>query len=229
MLEQFPQVRESFSRAVRLVSTARMREAALAGLIDTNEEADELAEIEGATSRRLVAQTRGVEGLSANSLISGRPNQGFINAAFVYAQPRSPNRFNGTSRGAWYAALETETAIAEVGHHMTRHFSEVSNFEGVVEYAELFADFIGLFADLRGAAAAECLYPNSKVGYPAGNLLAEEAIAADLNGIIYPSVRHAGGTCLAVLWPHAVQDVTQGGVYRLTWSGTPNYKVEQIA
>ncbi|MFZ3482125.1 RES family NAD+ phosphorylase [Sphingomonas sp. 3-13AW] len=228
MLEQFPQVSESFPRTVRLVSTARLREAAMSGLIDTDEEADELAEIEGATSRRLVAQSRGVEGLSSGSLIAGRPNQGFINAAFVYAQPRSPNRFNGTSRGAWYAALDTETAIAEVGHHMTHHFSEVSSFEGVVEYAELFADFIGAFVDLRGATA-ECLDPNPKIGYPAGNLLAEEAMAADVNGIIYPSVRRPGGTCLAVLWPHAVQNVTQGAVYRLIWAGTPNYSVERVA
>jgi hypothetical protein len=93
---------------------------------------------------------------------------------------------------------------------MTHHFSEVSSFEGAAEYAELFADFIGAFVDLRGADGAECLDPNPRVGYPAGNLMAEEAMAADLNGIIYPSVRRPGGTCLAALWPHAVQKCDSG-------------------
>jgi hypothetical protein len=32
-------------------------------------------------------------------------------------------------------------------------------------------------------------------------------------------VRHGGGVCIAALWPHVVQSVAQGAVYRLTWSG----------
>jgi hypothetical protein len=32
-------------------------------------------------------------------------------------------------------------------------------------------------------------------------------------------VRHRGGTCIVALWPHAVQSVAQGDIYRVTWAG----------
>ena len=70
--------------------------------------------------------------------------------------------------------------------------------------------------------------PDPAVGYPAGNAIAAMARAEGHNGIIYPSVRHAGGTCIAALWPNVVQSVVQGAMYRLTWSGTPNYAWESL-
>lgn len=232
MLERFTISRDALPRTIRLVTTARLRAAVLAGLVDTDVEMDELAEIEGATSHRLIAEDRGVVGIPANTLIHGKPNKGFVNAAFAYAPPRNTNRFNGTDRGGWYAALEVETAIAEVGHHLTSHLAslgEAGVFETTVFYAELYADFIGEFVDLRGAVGAECLDPDPRVGYTAGNILADEAMARDLTGIIYPSVRRPEGINLAALWPHAVQSVTQGGVWRLRWSGSPRYDVDRAA
>ena len=39
-------------------------------------------------------------------------------------------------------------------------------------------------------------------------------------------VRHPDGTCIAALWPNVVQSVTQGAMYRLTWSGSPEFTWE---
>lgn len=115
-------------------------------------------------------------------------------AAPGYVEGISPsdlNRFNGPGRGAWYAALAQETAIAEVE-----------------------------FVDLRGLAPAPaCLDPDPARGYVAGNAVAAAARAAGYNGIVYPSARHLGGTCLVALTPHAVQSVAQGDVLRLVWTG----------
>ncbi len=221
-------IRDAFARTVRLVGTARLREPVLLGLVDRNE-LEALAEIEGATSARRMGEDRGIEGVEANEFVHGVPHANVINAAFAYAKPRAPNRFNGASRGAWYAALETQTSLAEVAFHMTRVLADAGDFNAVVEYAEMFASLAGEFADLRDLdPAPDCLHPDPNVGYPAGNALAEEVRARGLNGIIYPSVRHAGGTCFAVLWPHAVQSVAQGGVFRLTWRGTPEPRVEPL-
>ena len=38
----------------------------------------------------------------------------------------------------------------------------------------------------------------------------------------------AGGTCLVALWPHVVQSVTQGAVWRLAWTGTPEHSVTAL-
>ena len=213
-------VRLAFARTVRLVTTARLRQAALAALAANPEDLDALAEIEGATSARLMAEDRGLDGVAARELVHGVPNANFINAAFTYAKPRELNRFNGPTRGAWYAALEVETALAEVVFHMTGFLELAGDFHATVEYAEMFASLAGEFVDLRTADPTDPrLDPDPARAYPLGNTLADEALARGLNGIVYPSVRYPSGTCVVALRPHAVQSAAAGDVFRVTWSG----------
>jgi RES domain-containing protein len=217
----FPIARIAVERTVRLVTTARLREAVLLTLAGQGYQAD-LAEIEGATSGRLAAQQQGTEDLQTRELVGGLPHAHFVNAAFVYFRPRELNRFNGSGRGAWYAALHVETCQIEVGFHLTRELLRVNDFNAVVDYAEMFASFAGEFVDLRNSdPRPDCLHPDPAVGYPAGNSLAELARSIGHNGILYPSVRHDGGTCLVALWPTAVQSVAQGRALRATWGGNP--------
>jgi len=129
-----------------------------------------LAEIAGATSNRLIAQTRGAAGLAPQDLVHGVPHAHFINAAFAYAKPRAPNRFNGPDRGAWYAALEVETSLAEVAFHLTQALAHTGVYQAVVDYAELHASFAGEFVDLRSYPAHPALNPDQDIGYPAGNI-----------------------------------------------------------
>ncbi len=221
-------VREAFPRTVRLVSSARLREAVLAPLADTAAELGLLAEIEGATSARLIAEERGLGALTANELVHGVAHARFINASFAYAKPREPMRFSPANRGAWYAALAVETCIAEVGHHLTRALDDAGDFNAIVEYGEMLASMSGLFVDLRPVPDHPSLDPDPAVGYPAGNAIAGLARAEGHNGIVYPSVRHLDGICIAALWPNVVQSVVQGALYRLTWSGTSNYGWEAL-
>jgi RES domain-containing protein len=221
-----PVVTEAFPTTVRLVSTARLREAVLAPLVDGAEELALLAEIEGATSARQLAEARGLSGLAANELVHDVPHAHFINAAFAYAKPRQPNRFNGPERGAWYAALDVETCLAEVGYHLTAALADAGDFKAIVDYAEMFCSLAGAFVDLRQVPDHPALDPDTAKAYPIGNALARGARAAGLNGIIYPSVRHRGGTCIAALRPAAVQSVRQGAIYRLTWRGDPTPTID---
>jgi RES domain-containing protein len=225
---ELPLVREAFERTVRLVPSARLREAVLTPLADGADELALLAEIEGATSGRRIAEDRGLRALTADELVHGVPHARFINASFAYARPREPNRFNPAERGAWYAALAAETCIAEVGYHMSRVLADAGDFNAVVEYGEMIASMSGNFVDLRSIPDHPSLDPDVAQGYPAGNALAGQARAAGHNGIIYPSVRHQGGTCIAALWPNVVQSVAQGALYRLTWSGAPEFSCEAL-
>jgi hypothetical protein len=227
MIEDLPIIREAFPRTVRLVTTARLRESVLLALVDAAE-IDALAEIEGATSSRLVAEGRGSAELASRELVYGVPHAVFINAAFANSKPLGLNRFNGPGRGAWYAALSVETSLKEVMFHMTQFLAHTGVFEGAVDYAELFASLAGEFADLRGNPEHASLDPDKDIGYPAGNALAEAIRARGHNGLIYPSARHEGGTCFAVLFPHAVQSVAQGDVWRLVWSGKQTPTITKI-
>ncbi len=222
-------------RAVRLVSTARLRDPVLHLLLDDpglashgREElealARALAEIEGGTSQRLTLQAS-----RSATFPAGRPNAHFVNAAFAYWRPREPNRFNDAGHGAWYAAWETAAALAEVTYHIGRELDRVRNWNAVVEWSEMWASFAGAFVDLRGVdPAPACLDPDPGIGYPAGNALARQARDAGHNGIVYPAVRHPGGTWIVALWPHAVQSVTQGAILRATWKGSRTPLIETL-
>jgi hypothetical protein len=227
MIDDFPIIRDAFPRTVRLVSTARLRPSVLLDLV-SEDEVEALFELEGATSQRLMAQARGSEDLRPEELVYGVPHAAFINAAFSYAKPRGLNRFNGAGRGAWYAALDVETCLAEITYHHTKFLEDAGVFQGTIEYAEIFASLAGEFIDLRDKSELDCLHPNETIGYPAGNAVADAARAKGLNGIIYPSVRHADGTCFAVLFPHAVQSVAQGDVYRMSWTGSATPKIQRV-
>lgn len=227
MLDELTVTRQAIERTVRLVTSARLREAVLHDLVDP-EEVEELAEIEGATSHRRIVQSRGAGDVAPYEMVYGVSDAQFINAAFAYAKPQQPNRFNGTDRGAWYAGFEVQTSLAEVSYHMAKFLSLTGEYNATVEYAELFASFAGEYLDLRSHKDHPALHPDPAIGYPAGNALADMVRSAGGNGIIYPSVRHPGGTCIVAVVPHAVQSVAQGNVYRLTWSGSPTPSIRSM-
>lgn len=215
-------------RTVRLVATARLRDPVLLQLV-ANEDLDALAEIEGATSGRMRAEQSGTDSLDRRELVFGVPHAKFINAAFSYWTPRALNRFNGPGRGAWYAAFTLETCTHEVTFHIERELANVNDFNATIDYAEVFASFIGDFVDLRPLMPRpDFLDPRADRSYLPGNQFAHSVRAAGHYGIVYPSVRHAGGTCLVALVPHAVQAVAQGGVIRLRWTGKPGPDISTL-
>lgn len=208
---------------VRLISTGRLKDPVLLPLAANHGALEDLAILESATNGRLVAQESGLPELDSRELVFGRAGFTFVNAAFTHTRPGG-NRFNDEARGAWYCGFDAETAIDEVAYHLTRELEAIDRFENVTDYAELVADFFGAFHDMRRADAKieQALHNAPAIGYPAGQALARRLrIDHSSNGIIYPSIRHAGGTCLVCFRPDLVQNLRQGGIWRLEWQGTP--------
>src|SRR4051812_21015498 len=87
----FPLTRIALERTVRLVATARLRDPVLLALVEADD-LDTLAEIEGATSARLRAQTFGSTRIEPKEFVTGPAHANFINAAFAYWRPRELNR-----------------------------------------------------------------------------------------------------------------------------------------
>lgn len=208
---------------VRLVSTGRLKGPVLRSLAIDSDTFDALAGLESVTNGRLQAEEAGLPDLDARELVFGRAGYTFVNAAFTHTRPGG-NRFNSDDRGAWYCAFEAETALAEVAFHLTRELEAIGRFRNTTDYAELAADFFGTFHDLRGAdrTAEAALDRNPAVAYPAGQALARRLRSeAGSNGIVYPSARHADGTCLVSFRPDLVQNLRQGSVWRLAWQDDP--------
>jgi RES domain-containing protein len=210
---------------VRLIPTAYFKPPVLRPLVDNDEELAILAEIEGLTSRRLKAQTSGLPDLDPREFAFNVWGQSHINAAFAYTRPEG-NRFNDASRGAWYCAFDDLTAIAEVAYHRTRELARIEVFEDEFVYQALLAGFIGEFHDVRQVEGNPAfLGEDPETAYPEGQALAAALRGKGARGIIYPSVRHAGGTCLVAFHPHLVQNVRPGARWRMVWDGTPEYTV----
>lgn len=139
---------------IRLVSTGRLKVPVLLPLAANHGALEDLASLEGATNARLHAQETGLPALDPRELVFGRAGSTFVNAAFTHTRPGG-NRFNDEGRGAWYCAFTAQTAVSEVAYHLTHELEAIGRFDNITDYAELIADFIGLFHDLRAADAAD--------------------------------------------------------------------------
>jgi hypothetical protein len=194
----------------------------LTRIADDDAHLRDLFELEQATNERLWGEGGLLPGIDAQELVFGVPNHRVINAAYTHAHPLG-SRFNGPDRGAWYAAFAVETSQAEVAFHKATEYAEIGRFEDTVTYDDYLADFNAEFNDVRkGTAFDRVLDPDS---YVESQKLAQQLMASGSLGIVYPSVRHAGGTCLACFRPALVGNVRRGKRYRFTWKGHPRPKI----
>jgi RES domain-containing protein len=203
-------------------------DSVLVGIADDTAHLQAIFELDAATNDRLLAGQQLLPGIGLEELVFAVPHAAVINAAFCHPHPLG-SRFNGPDRGAWYAAFDLRTARAEVGFHKTIALAEIGRFHDSVTYDDYLADFSASFHDLRAAAssgepgddpnaARAYLDPAS---YVASQTLAESMLATGSLGVVYPSVRRQGGTCLACFRPALVGNVRRDRTYRFTWDGSP--------
>jgi RES domain-containing protein len=198
----------------RLMPSRHGEASALERLTSSAEQLEDLIELDGATNDRLLGEANLLPGISVHELLFGVPYAHIVNAAFCHARP-SGSRFNGPERGAWYAAFELETAVAEVAYHKSQELAEINWSEPeTFTLDDYMADFRARLHDLRGDGAnAQYLDPND---YRHSQLLARTLLAEGSSGIIYPSVRRARGTCLVCFRPALVTNVRKGGRSTIT-------------
>jgi RES domain len=188
-------------------------DSVLTRISDDDEHLQLIFELDNATNARLQAEESSGPGINWRELVFHVPNHHVINAAFTHANPLGA-RFSGPDRGAWYAAFEFRTAKAEVLFHKNIEFAEIDWQEREeIDYDDYLADFTAGFHDLRGIED-EALSPTS---YVRSQHLAAELLEQGSLGIVYPSVRREGGTCIACFRPSIVANVRKGDRYKLTW------------
>ena len=193
----------------------------------TNSEADLAAatELDAATNERVWGETHGLAGISPFELVYGFPNAHIIRAAFLHPNKAGGSRFNDTTRGAWYAAEEVDTCIAEVSYHRARRLNDIIDPDepdhapraDVATYDDWQADFHAEFHVLEPAADyPECLQPEPVPEcYAAPQALARSLLSQRSNGIVYPSVRREDARCLACFRPALVYSPRRDKRYKL--------------
>lgn len=201
-------------------------ESVLTRIAEDDAHLKDIFDLDNATNDRLRAENNLLPGIGIHELVFGISYFRIVNAAFCHAHPLG-SRFNGPERGAWYAAFEGDTARAEVAFHKWLELVEVGWREETLTYDDYLADFSADFHDIRdGPAFADCLAPDS---YVASQGLAERLLEMGAQGVVYPSVRKPGGTCLACFRPALVMNVRKGPTYRFRWEGRPEPVVTEEA
>lgn len=185
------------------------------GLFDTVATAADLEavmELAGWTNDRLVAER--AARLPRAEWVYGRPNASVVMAAFLHVAPGGM-RFNGSDLGAWYAAQELTTAIAEVAHHLRREAVAMGAARMSRQYRTYTARLEGGYLDIRGqqAARADVYAPSS---YGASQVLGEQVRASGDAGLIYHSLRRLGGVNVVAYRPRNVLEVAQADHFELT-------------
>jgi RES domain len=184
---------------------------------------EHLFQLDDATNGRLAGEANLLPGITVHELVFGVPHYHIINAAFTHARPGG-SRFSGADRGAWYAGFSLKTAQAEVAFHYGAGLREVNwREEEIVDYREYLADFRAEFHDLRNEELPseesrgedqrtrnpykKYLDPDS---YRSSQQLGRRLLDQGSAGVVYPSVRHSGGTCVACFRPALVSNVRSG-------------------
>lgn len=211
----------------RLIPTrfVEAEDSVLLGISENDSHLKDLFDLDNATNQRLIAEVGGLPGIGVDELVFGVPNFRIINAAFAYPRPEG-SRFNNSERGAWYCSFDLDTALSEVIFHKTVEYHEIGWFDDCITYQVFLADFTSEFHDLRGQAEyADCLAPDS---YIESQELASDLLKGGSLGVIYPSVRHAGGVNLACFRPALIGNVRKGLVFQLSWNGAMQPLVEAL-
>ncbi len=184
-------------------------------LVGNDDELRALFELDGATNDRLLGEAGKLPGISVHELVFGVPYAHIVNAAFTHPRPLG-SRFSGPDRGVWYASFSLRTAQAEVAFHKGEELREIDwDHAEMTAYTEYLSDFRTSFHDLRHDDEYKpCLDPGS---YTESQALGRELLNAGSAGVVYPSVRHRGGTCVACFRPVLVMNVRQGQEFSLAF------------
>ena len=178
---------------------------------------DALIALESATNPRLRDEIGEISLVAPERRISG-PNASWVMASFTHLNPRG-SRFSDGSWGVYYAASRIETAIAETVHHFARLADDARDPPRREDMRVLVGKVRATFHDIRTlprARRAAVLDPNS---YDASRALARGLRETGSNGLIYQSVRHAGGRCIAAFWPDVVGIPIQERHLQYEWDG----------
>ncbi len=142
---------------------------------------------------------------------------GWIMAAFLQG---GPGRFNDATFGAFYAAREETTAIVETQFHYARFLRDAREEHTLFGARVLLADIVAAPVDIRSRASSlPELYDPDPGRYGPAQRWAASQRAAGADGVLYDSVRRAGGQCVALFRPRLVRACRAGDRLAYEWDG----------
>jgi len=125
-------------------------------------------------------------------------------------------RFSDGSFPVLYGSMEAPTAEAEIKHWFSNQVSGRPAHARTAWYVRFSYQFNGDVKDLRPKQTEWPALTHDN-DYRFCNELGVEAVAANLNGLLAPSVRNPGGTNLPAFTRQAVSNLREGGLVSITY------------
>ncbi|RAO76397.1 RES family NAD+ phosphorylase [Dyella jiangningensis] len=175
---------------------------------------DALFAIEALTNPRLRTELGQLNLVPKERRISG-PGTTPVMAAFTHLNPEG-SRFSDGSWGVFYAGHSVATAVEETVYHRERFLAATAEPPCDIEMRCYRTSIHARLHDLRGDWTAE----HDPDDYSAGVALARRLRSEGSDGLVYDSVRHKGGECVAVFYPDRIAPCVQAQHLMYRWDGT---------
>lgn len=216
MAASIPVRHERWSRAVRIVPSC-YPPIDLFEEVARPEDLEAVFDVESLTNPRLRNEVGDLTLVPAEERVSG-PGTSPIMAAFTHPNTAG-SRFSPGTYGVYYAGDSEAVAVAETCHHRER----LCRYQDIGPQRIQMRAYIGVveaeWVDLRGERRARPdLYDPDR--YAASQTFGAAQRDAGAWGIVYQSVRCAGGQCVAVFRPRACRPVRQGPHYDYHFDGS---------
>jgi hypothetical protein len=177
-----------------------------------------LISAEQKTNPRLMETIGNLDLVPAHRRVGGA-GASYLMSPFTHVSADRPSRFSDGRFGILYAANRFDVALLETVHHHGRFMSRTPQPAGwTSQFREIVLDVAGRLHDLRGGhrAHAAALDPDD---YREAQALGLSLRAAAAEGIVYPSVRCAGGECAGLFFPDLAKNPVQGRHLDYHWNG----------
>lgn len=181
-------------------------------------DAEAAMRLESLTNDRMTGALGRLAAIPAADRAQGEQGASLAMAAFLHPSPGG-GRFNRETLGAWYAACDPATAIAETLYHHTRRLrASAGGFPNTIQMRELISTPTAELHDIRGLQGERPeLYDPDPAHYSASQAFGEGLRTAGADGILFASVRHSGGENVVLYKPRLAVPVIQGHHYDYCW------------
>lgn len=182
-----------------------------------------LQEFEGLTNSRLVEQELS-RGLVRTEDRIEKSSSHYILGPLTHPNPDG-SRFSDGAYGVLYAALDFDTAVAEVKQQREAFMAATGQKPQRIDMRVILMNLDGDLHDLRGSSFEDQTIEGLKRSREAG----AELRSAGSNGIIFESSLRLGGTCVAVFRPPVLTNCRQERHFGFIWDGSAITDVYEYA
>jgi len=179
---------------------------------------DALIAAEMLTNPRVRDEIGDIHLVPVEDRVSG-PGASYVMAPFTHLNPKG-GRFSDALHGAYYAAGDLATAIAETSYHFGRFAADSTDGPRYEDMRVLVGRIDAELHDVEQLQAGDQRNLLDPVSYTLSQAFAGELRGIGSTGVHYPSVRRTGGKCVALFRPSAVSIPVQTKHLQYHWDGS---------